>query len=139
MGNRLFVGNLAYSVDDNTLEGAFAQFGSVQSARVLTDRDTGRSRGFGFVEMATDEEAAAAIDGLNDQDLDGRRIVVNEARPREDRGGGGGGGGGDRGGGGGGGYRGGGGGGGYGGGGGGSRGGYGGGGGSRGGYPDRGY
>ncbi len=139
MGNRLFVGNLAYSVDDNTLEGAFAQFGSVQSARVLTDRDTGRSRGFGFVEMATDEEAAAAIDGLNDQDLDGRRIVVNEARPREDRGGGGGGGGGYRGGGGGGGYRGGGGGGGYGGGGGGSRGGYGGGGGSRGGYPDRGY
>ena len=140
MGNRLFVGNLAYSVDDNTLEGAFAQFGSVQSARVLTDRDTGRSRGFGFVEMATDEEAAAAIDGLNDQDLDGRRIVVNEARPREDRGGGGGGGGGGyRGGGGGGGYRGGGGGGGYGGGGGGSRGGYGGGGGSRGGYPDRGY
>jgi RNA recognition motif-containing protein len=154
VGNRLFVGNLAYSVDDNTLEGAFAQFGTVQSARVLTDRDTGRSRGFGFVEMATDEEASAAIDGLNDQDLDGRRIVVNEARPREDRGGGGGGG--YRGGGGGGGYGGGGnrgGGGGYGGGGGGGYGGGGnrgggggyGGGGNRGGgyggggYPDRGY
>ncbi len=98
MGNRLFVGNLAYSVDDNTLEGAFAEFGSVTSARVLTDRDTGRSRGFGFVEMATDAEAQAAIDGLNDADLDGRRIVVNEARPREDRGNRGGGGGGGRGG-----------------------------------------
>lgn len=129
MGNRLFVGNLAYSVDDQTLEGAFAEFGNVTSARVLTDRDTGRSRGFGFVEMATDAEAQAAIDGLNEADLDGRRIVVNEARPREDRGGGGrggyGGGGGGRGG--------------YGGGGG--RGGYGGGGG-RGGYGgarDRGY
>ncbi len=91
MGNRLFVGNLAYSIDDQTLEGAFAEFGTVTSARVLTDRDTGRSRGFGFVEMATDAEAQAAIDGLNEADLDGRRIVVNEARPREDRGGGGGG------------------------------------------------
>ncbi len=105
MGNRLFVGNLAYSVSDDVLEGAFSQFGTVQSARVLTDRDTGRSRGFGFVEMATDEEAAAAIDGLNDQDLEGRRIVVNEARPREEGGRGGrGGGGGGYGGGGGGGY-----------------------------------
>jgi len=136
VGNRLFVGNLPYSVRDDSLEQAFAQYGSVQSARVLTDRDTGRSRGFGFVEMATDQEAQAAIDGLNDQELDGRRIVVNEARPREEGRGGGGGYGGNRGGGGGyGGNRGGGGG--YGGGGG--RGGYGGGGGGRGGYPDRGY
>ncbi len=91
MGNRLFVGNLAYSVGDDALEQAFSEFGTVQSARVLTDRDTGRSRGFGFVEMATDAEAQAAIEGLNEADLDGRNIVVNEARPREDRGGGGGG------------------------------------------------
>jgi RNA recognition motif. (a.k.a. RRM, RBD, or RNP domain) len=145
----LYVGNLAYSVGDDILADAFGQYGTVQSATVLVDRDTGRSRGFGFVEMSSDAEAQAAIDGLNDQDLEGRALVVNEARPREERprsgggGGGYGGGGGSRGGGGGGGYGGGGGGrGGYGGGGG-SRGGYGGGGGSRGGYGggsrDRGY
>jgi hypothetical protein len=145
MGNKLYVGNLAYSVRDESLQEAFGQFGSVTSAKVMMDRETGRSKGFGFVEMATDEEAQAAINGMNGQALEGRAIVVNVARPREERpggfGGGGsrggfGGGGGSRGGygggGGGGGY--GGGGGGYGGGGGGGRGGYGGGGGSRGGY-----
>lgn len=143
MGNKLYVGNLAYSVRDESLQEAFGQFGSVTSAKVMMDRETGRSKGFGFVEMATDEEAQAAINGMNGQALEGRAIVVNVARPREERpggfGGGGsrggfGGGGGSRGGygggGGGGGY----GGGGYGGGGGGGRGGYGGGGGSRGGY-----
>ncbi|MBB3196921.1 RNA recognition motif domain-containing protein [Roseateles terrae] len=144
MGNKLYVGNLAYSVRDETLQEAFSQFGSVTSAKVMMDRETGRSKGFGFVEMASDAEAQAAINGMNGQALDGRAVVVNVARPREERPGGfGGGGGGSRGGfgGGGGGSRGGfgggGGGGGYGGGGGGgSRGGYGGGGGggSRGGY-----
>ncbi|WP_343632935.1 RNA-binding protein [Roseateles sp.] len=144
MGNKLYVGNLAYSVRDESLQEAFGQFGSVTSAKVMMDRETGRSKGFGFVEMATDEEAQAAINGMNGQALEGRAIVVNVARPREERpggfGGGGsrggfGGGGGSRGGygGGGGGGYGGGGGGGYGGGGGG-RGGYGGGGGGRGGY-----
>ena len=146
MGNKLYVGNLAYSVRDESLQEAFGQFGSVTSAKVMMDRETGRSKGFGFVEMATDEEAQAAINGMNGQALEGRAIVVNVARPREERpggfGGGGsrggfGGGGGSRGGyggGGGGGGYGGGGGGGYGGGGGGGRGGYGGGGGGRGGY-----
>ena len=143
MGNKLYVGNLAYSVRDESLQEAFSQFGTVISAKVMMDRETGRSKGFGFVEMSTDEEAQAAINGMNGQALEGRAIVVNVARPREDRpgggggfGGGGGGGRGGYGGGGGsrGGYGGGGGGGGYGGGGGGGRGGYGGGGGSRGGY-----
>ncbi|MCH9815439.1 MAG: RNA-binding protein, partial [Actinomycetia bacterium] len=99
---KLYVGNLAYSIDDDTLANAFAEFGTVASAVVLSDRETGRSRGFGFVEMSSDAEAAAAIDGLNDQELDGRPLVVNEARPRRERGGGGGGygGGGNRGGGG---------------------------------------
>jgi RNA recognition motif-containing protein len=133
MGNKLYVGNLAYSVRDDSLQEAFAQFGSVTSAKVMMDRDTGRSKGFGFVEMGSDAEAQAAINGMNGQALEGRAIVVNEARPREDRPGGFGGGG--RSGGGGGGY--GGGGGGYGGGGGGGRsgggGGYGGGGGRSGG------
>jgi RNA recognition motif-containing protein len=131
MGNKLYVGNLAYSVRDDSLQEAFAQFGSVTSAKVMMDRDTGRSKGFGFVEMGSDAEAQAAINGMNGQALEGRAIVVNEARPREDRPGGFGGGGG-RSGGGGGGY--GGGGGGYGGGGGGRSGGgggYGGGGGGR--------
>ncbi len=144
MGNKLYVGNLAYSVRDDSLHEAFSQFGSVTSAKVMMDRETGRSKGFGFVEMGSDAEAQAAINGMNGQALEGRAIVVNEARPREERPGGGyGGGGGGRGGyggGGGGGY--GGGGGGYGGGGGGrspyggggGRGGYGGGGGGRGGY-----
>jgi len=131
MGNKLYVGNLAYSVRDDSLQQAFSQFGSVTSAKVMMDRDTGRSKGFGFVEMGSDPEAQAAINGMNGQNLEGRAIVVNEARPREERPGGFGGGGGRSGGGGG--Y--GGGGGGYGGGGGGGRtgggGGYGGGGGGR--------
>jgi hypothetical protein len=132
MGNKLYVGNLAYSVRDESLQEAFGQFGSVSSAKVMMDRETGRSKGFGFVEMGSDAEAQAAINGMNGRDLEGRAIVVNEARPREERPGGFGGGGGRSGGGGG--Y--GGGGGGYGGGGGGSRsggGGYGGGGGAGGG------
>jgi hypothetical protein len=131
MGKKLYVGNLPYSVRDGDLEQAFGQFGSVTSAKVMMERDTGRSKGFGFVEMGSDEEAQSAINGMNGQPLGGRSVVVNEARPMEERpprsGGGGFGGGGRRegggggyGGGGGGGY-GGGGGGGYGGGGGGGR------------------
>jgi RNA recognition motif-containing protein len=108
MGNKLYVGNLAYSVRDESLQDAFSQFGTVTSAKVMMDRDTGRSKGFGFVEMGSDAEAQAAINGMNGQALEGRAIVVNEARPREDRPGGfrsgGGGGGGYGGGGGGGGY-----------------------------------
>jgi RNA recognition motif-containing protein len=130
MGNKLYVGNLAYSVRDESLQSAFSQFGTVTSAKVMMDRETGRSKGFGFVEMGSDAEAQAAINGMNGQALEGRPVVVNEARPREERPGGFGGGGGGRGGYGGGG----GGGGGYGGGGGGGRsggGGYGGGGGGR--------
>ena len=97
MGNKLYVGNLAYSVRDETLQQAFAPFGTVTSAKVMMDRDTGRSKGFGFVEMGSDAEAQAAINGMNGQAIEGRAIVVNEARPREDRGfGGGGGGGGGR-------------------------------------------
>ena len=136
MGNKLYVGNLPYSVRDSDLEQAFGEFGTVTSAKVMMERDTGRSKGFGFVEMSSDPEAQAAINGMNGQPLGGRAITVNEARPMEARpprtggfgGGGGGFGGGDRsGGGGGGGYgggggrSGGGGGGGYGGGGGGGR------------------
>ena len=99
MGNKLYVGNLAYSVRDDSLQQAFAQFGTVTSAKVMMDRETGRSKGFGFVEMGSDAEAQAAINGMNGQALEGRAVVVNEARPREDRGfGGGGGGGGGRGG-----------------------------------------
>ena len=132
MGNKLYVGNLPYSVRDSDLEQAFGQFGAVTSAKVMMERETGRSKGFGFVEMGSDAEAQAAINGMNGQPLGGRSVVVNEARPMEARpprsGGYGGGGGGY--GGGGGGYGGGGGGGGYGGGGGG---GYGGGGGGYGG------
>ncbi len=121
MGNKLYVGNLAYSVRDDSLLQAFAQFGTVSSAKVMMDRETGRSKGFGFVEMGSDAEAQAAINGMNGQPLEGRAVVVNEARPREDRPGGFGGGGGGRSGGGGG----------YGGGGGGGYGGGGGGGGGR--------
>ncbi len=91
MGNKLYVGNLAYSVRDDSLHQAFAPFGTVTSAKVMMDRDTGRSKGFGFVEMGTDAEAQAAINGMNGQPLEGRPVVVNEARPREDRGFGGGG------------------------------------------------
>ena len=96
MGNKLYVGNLAYSVRDETLQDAFSQFGQVTSAKVMMDRDTGRSKGFGFVEMSSDAEAQSAINGMNGQDMDGRAIVVNEARPREERPGGFGGGGGGR-------------------------------------------
>ena len=94
MGNKLYVGNLAYSVRDESLQGAFSQFGTVTSAKVMMDRETGRSKGFGFVEMGSDAEAQAAINGMNGQALEGRAIVVNEARPREERPGGFGGGGG---------------------------------------------
>jgi len=99
VGNKLYVGNLAYSVRDESLHQSFSQFGTVTSAKVMMDRDTGRSKGFGFVEMGSDAEAQAAINGMNGQALEGRAIVVNEARPREERPGGfGGGGGGSRGG-----------------------------------------
>jgi len=102
VGRKLYVGNLAYAVSDADLEQLFSEFGSVQSAQVIQDRDTGRSKGFGFVEMGSDAEAQAAIQGLHDQEVNGRRLTVNEAKPREPRGGGGGyGGGGRRGGGGG--------------------------------------
>jgi RNA recognition motif-containing protein len=94
MGNKLYVGNLAYSIRDEDLQQAFAQFGTVTSAKVMMDRDTGRSKGFGFVEMASDAEAQAGINGMNGQALEGRAVVVNEARPREERPGGYGGGGG---------------------------------------------
>ena len=100
MGNKLYVGNLPYTVRDSDLEQAFSQFGTVTSAKVMMDRDTGRSKGFGFVEMGSDAEAQAAITGMNGQPLGGRSVVVNEARPMESRpprsggyGGGGGGGG----------------------------------------------
>jgi RNA recognition motif-containing protein len=122
MGKKLYVGNLSYDVDSSALEELFAPFGTVQSAEIISDRDTGRSKGFGFVEMSTDAEAQAGIEGLNGKENNGRALTVNEAKPREARGpGGGGGGGGRRGGFGGG-------------GGGGGRGGFGGGGGGRGGY-----
>ncbi len=85
MGNKLYVGNLPYGVRDNDLEQAFSQFGSVTSAKVMMERDTGRSKGFGFVEMGSDAEAQAAINGMNGQPLGGRAIVVNEARPMEPR------------------------------------------------------
>ena len=100
MGKKLYVGNLPYSVRDGDLEQAFGQFGSVTSAKVMMERDTGRSKGFGFVEMGSDEEAQSAISGMNGQPLGGRSVVVNEARPMEERpprsGGGGFGGGGGR-------------------------------------------
>jgi RNA recognition motif-containing protein len=89
VGKKLYVGNLTYKVNDSDLEQLFSQFGTVQSAQVITDRDTGRSKGFGFVEMETDAEAQEAIRGLHDQDHNGRRLTVNEARPREPRPGGG--------------------------------------------------
>ncbi|MBI3823251.1 MAG: RNA-binding protein [Planctomycetes bacterium] len=100
MAMKLYVGNLPYSVTDADLESLFSQHGTVQSAQVIMDRDTGRSKGFGFVEMGTSEEGQAAIQALHDQEFQGRKLTVNEARPREDRGprGGGGGGGGGRGG-----------------------------------------
>ena len=85
MGNKLYVGNLPYSVRDSDLEQAFSQFGAVTSAKVMMERDTGRSKGFGFVEMGNDAEAQAAVNGMNGQPLGGRSIVVNEARPMEPR------------------------------------------------------
>jgi len=93
MGKKLYVGNLSYSVDSSELEQLFSQHGQVVSAQIINDRDTGRSKGFGFVEMANDAEADAAVAALNGQQHGGRALTVNEARPREDRGGGGGGGG----------------------------------------------
>ncbi|AMV16658.1 RNA recognition motif domain-containing protein [Planctomyces sp. SH-PL14] len=123
MGTKLYVGNLSYNTTSQSLQQVFGEHGEVRSAEVVMDRETGRSKGFGFVEMGTDQDAQAAISALNGAEVDGRSLTVNEARPRESRGGGGGGygggGGGGRGG--------------YGGGGGGGRGGYGGGGGGRGG------
>jgi RNA recognition motif-containing protein len=92
VGKKLYVGNLTYGVTDADLEQLFSQFGTVQSAQVIQDRDTGRSKGFGFVEMDSDDQAQAAIQALNEHEHEGRRLTVNEARPREDRGGGGGGG-----------------------------------------------
>ncbi|MCX5660975.1 MAG: RNA-binding protein [Planctomycetota bacterium] len=105
MGKRIYVGNLSYQVDSAGLNELFSEFGQVQSADVIMDRETGRSKGFGFVEMSTDEEAEAAITGLSGKEHGGRALTVNEAKPRESRGGGGGGGGYGGGGGGGGGYR----------------------------------
>ena len=85
MNNKLYVGNLAYAVRDNDLEQAFSEFGEVTSAKVMMERDTGRSKGFAFVEMATEEQAQAAIEGLHEQPLAGRNLMVNIARPREER------------------------------------------------------
>ncbi len=92
MGTKLYCGNLSFNVSSSDLEQLFSQFGSVESAQVIADRETGRSKGFGFVEMASEDEAQAAINGLNETEHDGRALTVNEARPREDRGGRGGGG-----------------------------------------------
>jgi len=90
VGKKLYVGNLSYNVTSSDLEQLFAQYGAVQSAQVIEDRETGRSKGFGFVEMGSDQDAQAAISALNGQDHGGRPLTVNEAKPREDRGGGGG-------------------------------------------------
>ena len=109
MGKKLYVGNLPYNLTDDVLMDHFSQHGAVESARVITDRDTGRSKGFGFVEMSSDDEATKAIEALNGQSIGGRQVTVSEARPQEPRSGGGGGrggfGGGRGGGGGGGGFR----------------------------------
>jgi uncharacterized membrane protein YgcG len=98
LGNKLYVGNLSYNVGDSELEQLLSTFGTVSSAKVITDRDTGRSKGFGFVEMGTNEEASAAIAALNGKEVDGRALTVNEAKPKTDNGGGRGGFGGGRGG-----------------------------------------
>ena len=98
MAKKLYVGNLTYGTTDSDLRAMFEGFGAVQSAQVVMDRDTGRSKGFAFVEMDNAQEAQAAIDALNGKDIEGRALTVNEARPREDRGGRSGGGGGGRGG-----------------------------------------
>lgn len=91
LGKKLYVGNLPYGIQDSDLDALFAQFGNVQSAQIIVDRETNRSKGFGFVEMSSDSEAQAAIDALNERDFNGRNLTVNEARPREPRSGGGGG------------------------------------------------
>jgi cold-inducible RNA-binding protein len=91
VGNKLYVGNLAYSMSDESLQQRFGEFGSVLSAKVMMDRDSGRSKGFGFVEMSSPDEAQAAIRGLNGKMIEGRDMVVNEARPKESNGFGGGG------------------------------------------------
>lgn len=91
MAKKLYFGGLSYSTTDDTLQAAVAQFGTVSSAKVIMDRETGRSRGFGFVEMSTDEEAMAVISGLDGKEVDGRMVRVSEARPQENGGGGGGG------------------------------------------------
>jgi len=92
MGRKLYVGNLTYGVTEQALSEKMSEFGRVESVKIITDRDTGQSKGFGFVEMGTDSEAHAAIDGLNGTDFDGRPMKVNEAKPQERRSGGGGGG-----------------------------------------------
>ena len=94
VGKKLYVGNLTFQISSADLEQLFSEFGTVESAQVIQDRDTGRSKGFGFVEMGSQAEALAAIQGLHDQEINGRRLTVNEAKPREPRGGGYGGGGG---------------------------------------------
>jgi RNA recognition motif-containing protein len=91
MSKKLYVGNLSYSVTNRDLEAIFAEYGTVESANVIMDRDTGRSKGFGFVEMGTEQQARSAISGLHGKDFEGRDLTVNEARPREERSGGGGG------------------------------------------------
>jgi len=91
MGRKLYCGNLSYDVTSDDLRQMLSEFGTVDSAQVIEDRDSGRSKGFGFVEMSTDEEAKAAIDALNGKEMNGRALTINEARPREDRRGGGGG------------------------------------------------
>ncbi len=88
MAKKLYIGNLSYNTSDSDLQRMFGAFGTVQSAQVISDRGTGRSKGFGFVEMGSDQEAQAAISGLNGKEVDGRTLTVNEARPREERGGG---------------------------------------------------
>jgi RNA recognition motif-containing protein len=88
VAKKLYVGNLSYDTSDSKLKEMFEQYGSVQSAQVIMDRDTGRSKGFGFIEMGSDQEAQAAIKGLNGKEAGGRALTVNEARPREERGGG---------------------------------------------------
>ena len=98
MGKKLYVGNLSYDVDSTALGAMFQEHGTVESSQIITDRDTGRSKGFGFVEMSTEQEAQNAIAALNGQDSGGRALTVNEAKPKESRPGGGGGGGGGRGG-----------------------------------------
>jgi RNA recognition motif-containing protein len=89
MGKKLYIGNLTYEVSDADLDKLCSEFGTVRSAQVIMDRDSGRSKGFGFVEMTNDQEAQAAINGLNGKEVNGRKLTVNEARPKEERGGGG--------------------------------------------------